>query len=211
MFVGDLLGSLALVVPVIKDKININSDSLTFDLSKIIGIPNLPYLTIFIKPVMKFPLIKLSESASASDSSLSTDSGSIGSTHLSTSSNGIPTLTETNNNDPDSLMAKSLYDALLNTPSVGLLSVWSLGQRCSKETILYHMKHSFSLANFYLKKLRQVPLLRIINDLERKEKLTYRSIFAGDVPDEVLPNTVVIFRYEGDADQTVSILFLFSI
>jgi hypothetical protein len=48
--IGDLLGSLTLL-STIKENVNINCDSLTIDIVKLLGIQNLPYLTFLLRSI----------------------------------------------------------------------------------------------------------------------------------------------------------------
>ncbi|CAF1282863.1 unnamed protein product [Rotaria sordida] len=89
-----------------------------------------------------------------------------------------------------------LYDFILHSPSISFLSVWSISQRCSRDTILSHMKVSFDLTNFLLTNLKDVNRLRILNNDNHQETYNYQRICSGDVADDVLPKPVAIFRFE---------------
>ncbi|CAF2076967.1 unnamed protein product [Rotaria magnacalcarata] len=91
-----------------------------------------------------------------------------------------------------------LYDFILHSPSISFLSVWSISQRCSHDTILSHMKQSFDLTNLLIKNLKDIKRLRILNEDNDQEVYTYQRICSGDASNQSLPKPVVIFRYEPD-------------
>ncbi len=180
---GDLLGSLALL-STIKDNVNINCDSLTIDIVKLFGIQNLPYLTFFIRPVVNITQEKQTELNSIQDDQLNNDNLSTASTNRSSSSSSTTAISH------------PFYDLILHSPSISFLSVWSISQRCSKTNVLSHMKRSFDLANLLMKRLKQIKTLRILNDDDNQGILTYKRICSGDAPNDPLPKTVVLFRFE---------------
>ena len=151
-FVGNLLGSLALLPSAARENVKINCDSLTVDIIELFAIQNLPYLTFFLRPP--------------------TDSRS------------------------DSLTSHPLYEFILNGPSIGFLTVWSISQRCSHEDILYHLTHAQNLSNQFLQRLPRLKGLRLVNADDKESGFTYQRIATGDVTERVLPKLVVVFRFE---------------
>jgi hypothetical protein len=202
---GDLLGSLALL-STIKENVNISCDSLTIDIVKLLGIQNLPYLTFFIRPITDIIHGKQTELNSIQDERLNNDNLSTTSTNASSSSSS--STTTTNNNS--SLISHPFNDIILHSPSICFLSTWSISQRCSKTDVLYHMKCSFDLSNLLIKRLKQIKTIRILNDDDNQGIITYKRIFSGDAPDDPLPKTVVLFRFETNDVPEVSILLLFT-
>jgi hypothetical protein len=157
--IGDLLGSLTLL-STIKENVNINCDSLTIDIVKLLGIQNLPYLTFLLRSIPEI-------TTEIQDERLNN-----------------------NNNNP-------FYDIILHSPSINFLSIWSISQRCSKSNVLYHMKCSFNLSNTLMKRLKQIKTIRILNDEnDQQGSFNYKRICEGDAPDEQLPKTIVLFRFE---------------
>ncbi|CAF3554175.1 unnamed protein product [Adineta steineri] len=109
--------------------------------------------------------------------------------------------TDINETDEQNSLQRSshpLDDFILHSPSVSFLSVWSISQRCSNENIFYHMKQSFDLANLLLTRLKQIKTIHIINDEDNNETYTYQRICSGDAPNDVLPKSLVIFRFQSD-------------
>ena len=122
----------------------------------------------------------------------------------STVSASSSSTTATNNNS--SLVSHSFIDHILHNPSISFLSIWSVSQRCSKNNVLHHMKCSFDLSNLLMKSLKQNKTIRIINDDDDQENFTYKRICSGDAPDEPLPKTVILFRFETiDVPQVIEI------
>lgn len=174
---GDLLGSLS-VATNIKENVNINCDSLTIDTVKLLGIQNLPYLTFYIRSIADFNNFQ--------DERSSIDNASTTSTNQSSSSSST---TITTNN--------SIYDLMLTNPSISFLSIWSISQRCSNTNVLYHSKCSFDLATLLFKRLKTISLIRILNDeYVHQSPYTYKRICSGDASDDLLPKTVILFRFE---------------
>jgi len=204
---GDLLGSLALL-STIKENVNISCDSLTIDIVKLLGIQNLPYLTFFIRPILDITHGKKTEFNSIQDERINNDNISTTSTNPSSSSSSSSTTTTTNNNNNNSLISHSFYDIILHSPSISFLSVWSVSQRCSKTDVLYHMKSSFDLSNLLMKRLKQIQTIRIINNDDNQGIFSYKRICSGDAPDDPLPKTIVLFRFETNDVPEVSILLL---
>jgi hypothetical protein len=98
-----------------------------------------------------------------------------------------------------------LYEFILHSPSISFLSVWSIGQRCSNEDVLHHMKHSFELSNLFLQRSKSMKTLRIVNDDDNQGAQTYQRICSGKSIKEELPKAVVVFRFEPDEIPQVSI------
>ena len=93
--------------------------------------------------------------------------------------------------------SNSFNDLILHSPSINFLSIWSISQRCSKSNVLYHMKSSLNLSNNLMKRLKQMKTIRILNDEnDQPSNFTYKRICSGDAPDEQLPKTIVLFRFE---------------
>ncbi|CAF1180790.1 unnamed protein product [Rotaria sordida] len=193
--IGDLLGSLALL-STIKENVNISCDSLTIDIVKLLGIQNLPYLTFFIRPIIEIKQDKRREYNSIQNERLNNGNLSTKSTTNTNISPSTITNNNNNNNNNNSLVSHSFDDIILHSPSISFLSVWSISQRCSKTHVLYHMKHSFDLTNLLIKKLKQIKTLKVLIDDDNQGILTYKRICSGDVPDDRLPNTVILFRFE---------------
>ncbi|CAF3082990.1 unnamed protein product [Rotaria sp. Silwood2] len=194
--IGDLLGSLALL-STIKENVNICCDSLTIDIVKLLGIQNLPYLTFFFRPTLDIKQDKPTESNTIQDERLNNDNvlpKSTTTTNISSSS----TTTTTNNNYNNTLISHSFDDIILHSPSISFLSIWSISQRCSKTHVLYHMKHSSDLTNLLVKNLKHIKTLKLLIDIndDNQKTLTYKRICSGDAPDDPLPKTVVLFRFE---------------
>jgi hypothetical protein len=141
---------------------------------------------------------KQTEYSSTQDERLNND-------NLSTTSSSSTINNNTNNN---SLIPHSFHDNMLHTPSIGFLSIWSISQRCSKNNVLYHMKRSFDLSTLLMKRLKQNKTLRILNDDDDQDNFTYKRICSGDAPDEPLPKTVVLFRFETNDVPEVNIVLL---
>jgi hypothetical protein len=156
-----------------KDDVNIYGDSLTLDAAKTFGIQNLPYLTFIARSSDELSKRNTNEESSHEHSS-------------NTAQGGLHELVALN----------PLDDLLLQHPSINLLSMWSITQRCSINTLLYHLEQSFRLATFVLRGLKQIKTLRILNDDQQRNAMTYRTICAGDAPDDLLPRTTVIFRFQ---------------
>ena len=117
--------------------------------------------------------------------------------------------TETENKQTDEtnslVTAHPLYEFILHGPSISFLSVWSMSQRCSNDTVAHHMKQSFDLTNLLITRLKQIKPIRIVNDVDGQETITYQRICSGDASDNVLPKSVVIFRFESDDIPDVSV------
>jgi hypothetical protein len=58
------------------------------------------------------------------------------------------------------------------------------------------MKRSFDLSNLLMKYLKQMKTLRILNDDDNQGVINYKRICSGDAPDDGLPKTVLLFRFE---------------
>lgn len=101
-----------------------------------------------------------------------------------------------------------LYDFILHSPSISFLSVWSISQRCSHDTVLAHMKQSFDLTNLLIASLEETKTLRILNHDDIQEANAYPLICVGDAPADALPRPVTIFRFSADDFSDVSI-FMF--
>jgi hypothetical protein len=203
---GDLLGSLALL-STIKENVNINCDSLTIDIVKLLGIQNLPYLTFFIRPILDITHGKKTEFNSIQDERINNDNISTTSTNASSSLSSSSSTT-TNNNNNNSIISHTFYDIILHNPSISFLSIWSVSQRCSKTDVLYHMKSSFDLSNLLMKRLKQIQTIRIINNDDNQGIFSYKRICSGDAPEDLLPKTIVLFRFETNDVPEVSILLL---
>lgn len=203
---GDLLGSLALL-SVVKENMNINCDSVTIDIVKIFGIQNLPYLTFFIRPVIELKQDKQIELNSASNEGSNTDILSAKSTTSANMSLAGTNTTLNINNNP--LISHSFDEVILHSPSITFLSVWSISQRCSHNDVLYHMKRSIDLSNLLVKSLKQIKTLRFLID-DNPKISTYKCICSGDAPDEPLPKTVIIFRFEANDIPQVSLFLIMS-
>ncbi|UJR20947.1 hypothetical protein I4U23_024056 [Adineta vaga] len=110
----------------------------------------------------------------------------------------LRSVNDTKENDETNETHKShpLDQSILQSSSISFLSVWSLSQRCSNEKILHHMKQSFEMAYFLLTRLKQIKHIRILNDDREQENNTYQRICSGNASDEILPTSVVIFRFE---------------
>jgi hypothetical protein len=200
---GDLLGSLALL-STLKENVNISCDSLTIDSCKLLGIQNLPYLTFFIRTISNIIHGKQIEFNSIQDERLNNDNIS------SSSSSSSSSTTTNNNNNNSSLVSHSFYDIILQNPSICFLSIWSISQRCSKTNVLYHMKCSFDLSNLLMKRLKEIKTIRILNDDDNQTILNYKRICSGDAPDDPLPKTVVLFRFETNDVPEVSVILLYT-
>ncbi len=200
---GDLLGSLGLL-STIKENVNINCDSLTIDIVKLLGIQNLPYLTVFIRPFAEATQGKPTELNSLSDERINNDSSSTTSTNASSLSSS-----STTNNHTHSFLSNPFYDMILQSSSIHFLSIWSISQRCSKTNVLYHMKSSFDLSNLLIKRLKQMETVRIINEDENQGSFNYKRIYSGDAPDESLPKTIVLFRFETNDIPEVRVMINF--
>jgi hypothetical protein len=179
-----------------KDNVNMNCDSVTVDLIKLLGIQNLPYLTFLIRPIVELTPKKSTELSSTLDQRINHEDSSTASKNVSSSS----TATTTTN----SIALNYFAETLLHSSSIGLLSVWSIGQRCSKNDVLYHLEHSLELTNLFLKGLKQIHTISILNDDDQRTKMTYRRMCSGDAPDDSLPKTVIIFRFEDNNMAEVS-------
>lgn len=108
-------------------------------------------------------------------------------------------------NDSQGLITSHpLYEFILHSPSISFLSVWSIGQRCSDEDILHHMKHSFDLSNLFLQRAKPMTTLRIVNDDDLQGTQTYQRICSGNSANEELPKAVVVFRFQPDEIPQVS-------
>lgn len=204
--IGDLVGCLGLL-STIQDNVHINCDSLTMDAVKLFGIQNLPYLTFFLRTFPKMKRESQTDINSIEHERSNVDNQSTTNTNISSSSSSTNTTLDTNNisNPPP------LSDLILHNSSIGFLSIWSISQRCSKSNVLYHMKCSFDLANLLTKRLAQIKTMRILNDdsYHQPSHLTYKRICSGDAPDEQLPKTIVLFRFETLNVPEVSSLELF--
>jgi len=97
-----------------------------------------------------------------------------------------------------SITSHSLYDFILHSPSISFLSVWSISQRCSNENILYHMKQSFNLTNILIKCLQQIKTIEILNEKDNQEINTYQRICSTGASQDLLPKSVVIFRFQAN-------------
>ncbi len=95
-----------------------------------------------------------------------------------------------------SITSHSLYDFILHSPSISFLSVWSISQRCSNENILYHMKQSFHLTNILIKRLQQIKTIEILIEKDNQEINTYQRICSNNGSHDLLPKSVVIFRFQ---------------
>ncbi|CAF3795091.1 unnamed protein product [Rotaria sp. Silwood1] len=195
--IGDLLGSLALL-STIKENVNISCDSLTIDIVKLLGIQNLPYLTFLIRPIIEIKQDKPTEYNAIQDERLNNDNLSTKSTKNTNISSSSTTTTTITNNSNNSLTTHPFDDIILHSPSISFLSVWSISQRCSKAHVLYHMKHSFDLTNLLIKNLKQIKTLKILMDDDNQGTSTCKRICSGDAPDDSLPKTVVLFRFEAN-------------
>ncbi|CAF1067910.1 unnamed protein product [Adineta steineri] len=193
--IGDLVGTLALLSTV-KDTVNINCDSLTVDTVKLFGIQNLPYLTFFIRPILDITQNKQIENNSIQDEQLNNDNSSTVSTDSTNRTLSSSSSSSTTANHNNSSISHPFYDHILHSPSISFLSLWSISQRCSKANVLYHMKHSFNLVNSLMQRFKQIGTLRILNDDNNQGNLTFKRICSGDAPDDLLPKTIVIFRFE---------------
>ncbi|CAF4726882.1 unnamed protein product, partial [Rotaria socialis] len=67
---------------------------------------------------------------------------------------------------------------------------------CSNNDVLHHMKRSFELSNILMKNLKKIKTLKILTDDDNQGVFTYKRICSGDVSDEPLPKTMVIFRFQ---------------
>jgi glutamate/tyrosine decarboxylase-like PLP-dependent enzyme len=103
-----------------------------------------------------------------------------------------------NNDEQTSIESHPFYELALHSPSIGFLSVWSISQRCTSDEILHHMQHSFELAQSLQRCIANVSSLRLINGNDSQEKSNYDQIFSGNVTCDVLPSTIVVFRFEFD-------------
>ncbi|CAF4137508.1 unnamed protein product [Adineta steineri] len=193
--IGDLVGTLALL-STIKDTVNINCDSLTVDTVKLFGIQNLPYLTFFIRPILDITQNKQIENNSIQDEQLNNDNSSTVSTDSTNRTLSSSSSSSTTANHNNSSISHPFYDHILHSPSISFLSLWSISQRCSKANVLYHMKHSFNLVNSLMQRFKQIGTLRILNDDNNQGNLTFKRICSGEAPDDPLPKTIVIFRFE---------------
>lgn len=169
------MGCLA-TLPNFKDKVKLNCHSATIDLSKLIGIQNLPYLTVITDSItdVKFSST-LNPRQSYSDSALKH-------THVFLTDNSL-------SSDP-------FFNCILNRPSITVFSVWSLAQRCSKQELLAHMQYCFQLTNVLMKNVRQVKEIVVINENNLTSKENYHQLSSNSVPDNPLPKLLVIFRFE---------------
>lgn len=192
--IGDLVGSLSLL-SIIKENVSLNCDSLTMDSVKLFGIQNLPYLTILLRPLLKSTPERHSDiETNQNERSNADDHSTTGSNVSSSSSSTATPRNSTNTSNPP-----ALYDVILHNPSMGFLSIWSISQRCPKSTLLYHMKCSFDLSNTLIKRLMQIKSIRILNDDHSNPSqngLTYKRICSGEIPDDPLPKTIILFRFE---------------
>lgn len=171
---GDLLGSLSIVTN-LKENVNMHCDSLTIDTVKLLGIQNLPYLTFYVRSI--------ADLNSSQDEPSAIDNASTASTNRSSLSSSIPN--------------SFLNDILLFNPSAHFLSIWSVSQRCSNANVLYHLKCSFNLVNLLLKRLKQIPFIRILNDEDMNPNTyTYKCICSGGPSNDLLPKAIVLFRFE---------------
>lgn len=94
-----------------------------------------------------------------------------------------------------SIIDHSLYDFILHSPSIAFLTIWSISQRCSNELILSHMKQAFHLTESLIKRLKDIPTMKILDD-DPKEISTYERICANQMGNDPLPKSVVIFRFQ---------------
>jgi len=92
----------------------------------------------------------------------------------------------------------SLHEYILQSSSIHFLSLWSLTQRCKTETIIEHMKHSFDLTKIFIQRLKQIPTVSIVNQDQNEEFNTYQRICSNENLNELLPKSVVIFRFYSD-------------
>lgn len=93
----------------------------------------------------------------------------------------------------------SIYDLILHSPSIGFLSVWSLSQRCSNENILAHMKQAFQLTTNLFTRLKQISTMEILDDDndndDEHESHTYQRLCSNSISNEILPRSVIVFRF----------------
>jgi hypothetical protein len=63
-----------------------------------------------------------------------------------------------------------------------------------------------------MKRLKQIKTVKILNDEnDQQGYFTYKRICSGDAPDEPLPKTVVLFRFETtDVPEVSPIVFFVS-
>lgn len=202
---GDLLGSLALL-STIKENVNISCDSLTIDTVKLLGIQNLPHLTFFIRPIADITQGKQLDFNSSQDERVNNDNQSTISTNLSSSSSSTTSSTSTTANN-NNLLSHPFDEIILHSPSINFLSIWSISQRCSKTNVLYHMKCSFDLSNSLIKRLKQMKTIKILNDDDYQGNFTYKRICFGDVSDDLLPKSVILFRFETNEIPEVNTFF----
>lgn len=201
---GDLLGSLAML-STIKENVHISCDSLTIDTIKLLGIQNLPYLTFIMRTKVDLKQDKHVEFSFSRDEQPSIDNLSTKSTTNSSTASSSTAIANANH----ILLNHPFYEAMLQSPSISFLSIWSISQRCSKTHVIYHLKHSFDLSNLLMKNLKQSKTFKILNDDDNYGMFTYKRICSGDLPDDPLPKTVVIFRFEADDVPQVSTYVLF--
>jgi len=105
-------------------------------------------------------------------------------------------LRSTTDNQPDSITTHPLYDFILHSPSISFLTIWSISQRCSRDDILHHLKHSLDLSSQFLQRLPRLKGIRLINADDQTDGFTYKRIASGDSVDRPLPKLVVVFRFE---------------
>jgi hypothetical protein len=72
------------------------------------------------------------------------------------------------------------------------------------------MKCSFDLSNLLMKRLKEIKTIRILNDDDNQTILNYKRICSGDAPDDPLPKTVVLFRFETNDVPEVSVILLYT-
>lgn len=200
MFSGDLLGSFALL-STLKHDVNVGCDSLTLDLSKLLGVSNLPLLTLYTNPVIDSSVAadKHTEISSETDDQNNNNQDRLSTTSTkgsSSSSSSDASSSSSSNSSTISNDQNMLDEMLVYTPSINLLSIWSMSQRCSRETLLYHMEHSFELVNLFYKGLKQMKTFRILIDENQKASMDYRRICSNNAPPGNLLKAVLAFRFE---------------
>lgn len=93
---------------------------------------------------------------------------------------------------------------MVQNPSVGFINAWSIGQRCSNEEILRHLKYSFELMNSFYDQLSNLPKFRIIDENQNSSKpMMYKRILHSNAPKKALPRSTIIFRFEPKNLETV--------
>ena len=104
----------------------------------------------------------------------------------------------------DKQTSHTFDDVILHSPSIHFLSIWSISQRCSNDQILLHMKKSFDLTNLLLIGLNKIETIRILNVEDNQNFYTYERICSSNKLKNILPQAVVIFRFEVNNMSNVS-------